>query len=209
VELLTRARLQSMAAAAACLGMLISPTATAAPAGHAGAVIDVALGEGGVLAGQVVDAQGAPLAGTAVSVRSGGRDVLQAATNERGEFATAGLKGGVYEVVAGQHRGVYRLWAPRTAPPSANRAIMVVSGEVVRAQYSPPSPQAVLQTPIPGYIETVPYGPAPGPMGPAGPGPMKKSVHWMKNHPWITAGVIARAIAVPVSVSEFDDDPAS
>jgi hypothetical protein len=206
VELLTRARLQSMAAAAACLGMLISPTATAAPAGHAGAVIDVALGEGGVLAGQVVDAQGAPLAGTAVSVRSGGRDVLQAATNERGEFATAGLKGGVYEVVAGQHRGVYRLWAPRTAPPSANRAIMVVSGEVVRAQYSPPSPQAVLQTPIPGYIETIPYAPA---GSPAGPGPFNKSVHWMKNHPWITAGVIATAIAVPVSVSEFDDDPAS
>jgi hypothetical protein len=111
----------------------------------------------------------------------------------------------VYEVAAGQHRGVYRLWAPRTAPPSANRGIMAVSGEVVRGQYAPPSPEAVLQTPIPGYIETVPYTPA----GPAGPGPLGRSVNWMKNHPWVTAGVVATAIAVPVAVTEFDDDPAS
>jgi hypothetical protein len=205
VELLTRASFPSMAAAAACLGLLISPTATAAPASQAAAVIDVALADGGVLAGQAVNAQGAPLAATPVSIRAERREVLQAVTNERGEFSAHGLKGGVYEVVVAEHRGVYRLWAPRTAPPSANRGVMAVSGNIVRAQYAPPSPAAVLQTPIPGYIETIPYAPA----GPNGPGPMKKSLHWMKNHPWITAGVVATAIAVPVAVSESDDDPAS
>jgi hypothetical protein len=189
--------------------MLISPMAAAAPAGQGGAVIDVALAEGGALVGQVVDAQGAPIVAAAVSVRSAGRDILQVRTNSRGEFAAAGLKGGVYEVVAGRHHGVYRLWAPGTAPPSANRGVMAVSGEVIRAQYAPPSPEAVLQTPIPGYIETIPHMQGAGPVRPAGPGPLHKSVHWMKSHPWLTAGVVATAIAVPVAVSETDDDPAS
>jgi hypothetical protein len=205
------AAIQSMAAATACLGMLISPAALAAPPGQAGAVIDVALGEGGALAGQVVDAQGAPLAGTVVSLRSGGRQMLQATTDARGAFEMEGVKGGVYEVTAGGHHGVYRLWAPRTAPPAANRGIMAVSGDAVRGQYDPPpipgepiAPGSALGPagPPSGYVETVPYVPGDS-------GPVAKSVKWVRNHPWISAGIVATAIAVPVAVTAADDDSAS
>jgi hypothetical protein len=186
--------------------MLISPTALAAPVSHAGGIIDVALGEGGVLVGQVVDAQGAAIRGLPVSIRSGGREVLQATTDANGHFAAPGLKGGVYEVAAAEHHGLYRLWAPKTAPPAANRGIMAVIGDAVRAQYAPPPAPEMISAPPgpmgPGYIETIPYTPSQ-------PGPFKKSASWVKNHPWITAGFVATAIAVPLAVSEYDDDPAS
>ncbi len=192
-------QLQSMAAAAACLGMLFSPIALAAPAGEGGAVTDVALGDGGVLVGQVLNAQGAAVAGAPVLIRSAGHDVLQVTADSNGHFSASGLKGGVFEVAAGEHRGVYRLWAPRTAPPAANRGIMAVSGDAVRAQYAPPPAPGPAG---PGYAGTVPYAPGQ-------PGPIGKSLRWVKTHPWITAGVVATAIAVPLAVSEFDDDPAS
>ena len=205
------AHVQTMAAATACLGMLISPTALAAPPGQTGVVADVALGDGGTLSGQVVDAQGAPLPATVVSIRTGGREVLQATTDAQGGFAGDGVKGGVYEVTAAGSHGVYRLWAPKTAPPSANRGILAVSGDAVRGQYAPP--------PIPG--EPVAPGLALGPAGapptyiqpepyvPGQTGPMTTSMGWVKRHPWISAGIVATAIAVPVAIATTDDDSAS
>jgi hypothetical protein len=178
---------QSMAAAAACLGMLASPVAMAAPQGQGGFAADVALAEGGVLTGQVVDAQGAVQAGTPVVIFAGGREVARVATNRNGVFSAPGLKGGVYEVAAAGHRGVYRAWAPRTAPPSANRAILAVAQQdSVRGQYAPP------------------LAPAP----PGQPGLFGKTMNWISDHPIITAGIVATAIAVPVALSD-DDDPAS
>jgi hypothetical protein len=82
---------------------------------------------------------------------------------------------------------VYRAWAPRTAPPSANRAILAVAREdSVRGQYAPPIAAA-----------------------PAGPGPFGKTMNWISDHPLITAGIVATAIAVPVAIAADDDDPAS
>lgn len=178
---------QSMAAAAACWGMLAAPVAMAAPQAQARFAADVALAEGGVLSGQVVDAQGAVVVGAPVSIVAGGREVARATTNRNGVFTAPGLKGGVYEVAAAGHHGVYRAWAPRTAPPSANRAILAVAAQdTVRAQYAPPA--------IP----------------PAGqPSPFGKAMNWISDHPIITAGIVATAIAVPLALSDDDDDPAS
>jgi hypothetical protein len=177
---------RSWVAAAVCLGIFSAQAAMAAPPGQLALSADVALADGGVLTGQVVDAQGVALANAPVAVLSQGREVVRVAANADGAFAIGGLKGGVYEVAAPGHRGVYRMWAPRTAPPAARHGLMLVSGgDLVRGQYG--------------------YGPPPGPPVSGEPGPFGKTMGWMSAHPYITAGIVATAIAVPIAVSEADD----
>jgi hypothetical protein len=89
------------------------------------AVVDIALADGGVLHGQVVDLQGSGVTGAPVAVKTQNRDVATAITTADGHFSVTGLRGGVYQVAAGQDQGVYRLWSAGTAPPSAqNKAII-------------------------------------------------------------------------------------
>ncbi|NOY29874.1 MAG: hypothetical protein GXP28_06750 [Planctomycetes bacterium] len=124
--------LKMSAAMLSCLGMFVAPVAAAPPAA---APRDVALHQGGVLLGQVVDAHGASLAKTPVSLVSGGKEVARTQTDHTGKFTVSGLKGGVYQVASANHQGTYRLWSPQTAPPAAGRGIMLVSGkDVVRGQ---------------------------------------------------------------------------
>jgi hypothetical protein len=177
-------KFRSWAAAAVCSGMLASPVAVAAPANQL-VPGDVALAEGGVLSGQVVDAQGAAIPQAPVALISEGREVIRVAAAQDGTFAVAGLQGGVYELATPGQHSVYRVWTAQTAPPASSPGILLVSGgEVVRGQYG--------------------YAPPAGP-GPAGPGPIAKTFGWMGQHPFITAGVIATAIAVPVAINEADD----
>jgi hypothetical protein len=96
-------------------------------------ITDVALGNGGVFAGQVVDSQGVPLAGTDVVVLRNGTAIQQAKTDANGQFSVSNLKGGIYQVVTNRSNGTYRCWASQTAPPSAVPAALVVANnEVVR-----------------------------------------------------------------------------
>jgi len=98
-------------------------------------VTDVALAEGGLFVGQVVDPQGMPVVGVAVQIRQSDRDVASVTTDANGQFRAAGLLGGVYQVTAGNASGVYRLWAPNTAPPVASRGALLVAGtQIVRGQ---------------------------------------------------------------------------
>ncbi|MCA9234375.1 MAG: carboxypeptidase regulatory-like domain-containing protein [Planctomycetales bacterium] len=178
-------QLQGLAAAAACMCMLAAP-ALAAPTGQAAAhPSDVALAAGGELVGQLVDAQGAPLANAPVSIQSQGREVVQATTDAQGQFRITGLKGGVYEIVAPGHYQAYRFWAPRTAPPAATAGVlMVADGDLARAQYG-----------------------AGAPCAPCKPGPFGTAMGWVAQHPLLTAGIVAAAIAIPLAID--DDDPAS
>jgi len=99
---------------------------------------DVELDSQGVLSGIVVDAEGHPMASVPVSLRFQGREVARTVTDAAGNFRVAGLRGGVYEIMAGASRGVYRIWAPGTAPPTANSGkIVVLRGQTVRGQDSP------------------------------------------------------------------------
>lgn len=139
---------------------------------------DVALGEGGVLTGKVVDTSGKPVAITQVALKTQGREIALATTDQEGNFRVASLQGGVYEVATSGSEGVYRFWAPQTAPPSSLNGLNLVSGnEVFRGQM--------------------------------GGGPFTSMGQWIAEHPIITAGAIAGAIAIPIAVSNDDSSPST
>jgi hypothetical protein len=126
----------------ACAGLLLPPAdvlaagpkvAQRAPAKPA--VTDVALHKGGIVVGHLVDEQGKPIDGAQVSIRLGNKEIAQTTTDNKGMFGVRNLRGGVYQVTAGQGSGTYRFWAPETAPPTAKkRAVLVANEQVARAQ---------------------------------------------------------------------------
>ncbi len=195
------------AVALSCAGMVMSPIATAATMPVATRAVaqaprDVALHQGAsqqgnVLVGQMLDAQGAAIAGATVSVQTAGKEVARVLTDQAGKFQVTGLKGGVHQVAAAGQQNVYRLWAPQTAPPAAQQGLMLVSStDVVRGQCDCGTPTC---------------GSACG--GGGGGGVLGGGVgggigNWIANHPIVTAGAIATAIAVPLAL-EDDDSPAS
>jgi hypothetical protein len=128
-----------MAASTALAGLLaVASAAEAVEKSEAAAkpvAVDVALAPGGLLRGQVVDAQGVPQKGTSVSLWHENQQVAQTVSDLSGQFSVTGLRGGVHQVVAGQNQGVYRLWTAQAAPPTARPGTIVVSGApVIRAQ---------------------------------------------------------------------------
>jgi hypothetical protein len=99
------------------------------------AIPDVALQDGGVLQGQLLDKSGAAKAATPVVVAQKGKVVVVAMTDKKGEFRIRGLRGGVYQLESEHGKGVYRLWAPKTAPPAAKSGVlMIVDDSIVRGQ---------------------------------------------------------------------------
>lgn len=172
-----RNSLSTLAAAVACLGMTLPPTAFAEqpqqsqPPQPAFRTSDVALRHGGLLVGQVVDQHGTPKAGAVVSIHYAEREIVRSTTDKNGMFAAQGLRGGQYQLVTENGQSVCRLWAVDTAPPSAQQMALVVSGDnVVRGQF--------------GYS------------------PMTDWVEWMKCHPYLTAGAVAAAIAIPLALAD-------
>ena len=167
--------LKCVAAALSCLGMLLSPTAmTAAPLV---APSDVALGNGGVLVGQVVDAQGAAVAMATVTLADHKQEIAQVRADQEGKFSVSGLRGGVYRISFRGQDAMYRLWAPNTAPPVAQQGVILVVGDdVIRGQH--------------GYSA----------------GPFASMAQWVADHPLITASAIGAAIAIPLALDDDDDD---
>jgi hypothetical protein len=110
--------------------------AAAPQAPQAPVVVDVRLREGGVLLGQVVDGQGTAQAGAPVMLRSGGKDLVTANTDQLGLFAFRDLKQGVYQVASGKSVHNFRVWTAQTAPPVAqDGALVVVGDKLVRGQH--------------------------------------------------------------------------
>ena len=134
--------LKGLAVSVACCGLILPqpllagaqrPAAKPAPRAEATAPADIALTAGGTLTGQVVDGQGRGLDGAAVSLRQGDREIARTLSNRDGFFSVTNLRGGTYQVIAGQKVQMYRLWSPNTAPPSArSRALLVSAPQVVR-----------------------------------------------------------------------------
>jgi hypothetical protein len=147
--------------------------AFAAGPAPAPAVVDVALGQGGVLQGQVVSLQGSGQAGVPVFVKAQEHNVATTVTAADGTFSVQGLRGGVYQVAAAKGQGIYRAWSPGTAPPAAQNTAIIytqngkVDGNVVvyTGQGGGFSPKMLLTNPI------------------------------------VIAGVVATAVAVPVALA--------
>jgi hypothetical protein len=157
----------------ATLGMCFPQVVFAATHTPAPAVVDVALSDGGVLHGRVVDLQGSGAAGVPVVVRAQDKNVASITTAADGSFSVQGLRGGVYQVAAGKGQGVYRLWSAGTAPPVAQ------TSAVVYTQSSMVNSDVVV------YTQN------------GGGGGLKM---WLAN-PIVIAGIVATAIAVPVALA--------
>lgn len=120
-------KLQYAAAMLAAVGMMAPQGAFAATA-TSPVQGDIALRDGGVFVGQFVDAQGNAQAGIDVNLVTAGKSVAAAKTDKQGRFAVKGLRGGQYDVVAMNGKSTFRVWAPRTAPPSARNGALIVTG---------------------------------------------------------------------------------
>jgi hypothetical protein len=178
--------LGTVAAAVASIGMVLPTAGLAAPAVTGND--DVALREGGVLLGQVVNQQGQAMANANVSIRYANHEVVRTTTDVNGVFAAKGLRGGQYDILTDEGIRTCRLWAADTAPPAARPAALLVSGEnVVRGQG------------MMGYGHGMGHG----------HGMVNGWVTWMKAHPYLTAGTVAAAIAVPLAFIDDDDESGS
>ncbi|MCA9241914.1 MAG: carboxypeptidase regulatory-like domain-containing protein [Planctomycetales bacterium] len=100
---------------------------------------NVALSPEGLLVGQVIDAQGRPLAEASVWLASAAGKPVEARSDASGRFAYKQLRGGVYYLGAGETVRMCRVWTHRAAPPRSLRQVMLVTDEkVVRGQMGPP-----------------------------------------------------------------------
>lgn len=171
-----------------CVGLPLAPDANAENiAAHS---VDIALSKGGILSGQVVNADGRPLAGEAVVLKSSGKEIARCQSGKDGSFQVASLKGGAVEVSAVGVAGNCRLWAPGTAPPAAQTGLLVVAeGDVVRGQH--------MGRNVPGRSHRG------GVRGHGG-----GLLGLMIDHPLVTAGAVGAAIAIPLAVSN-DESPSS
>jgi hypothetical protein len=110
--------------------LTMAATPTKAPV-----AIDVALRDGGVLVGQVVNADGVGQPGAPVSIRYEDKVLVSAKAGPQGYFAFKGLHGGVYQLTTTDGHGVYRVWSPGSAPPAAQPVAALIEGDyVVRGQ---------------------------------------------------------------------------
>lgn len=155
-------------------------------------ITDVELQPQGTFTGQVVNAQGKPLAGAAVTLL-GRKQQIKTVTDAQGWFRFTDLSGGAYRLVTGCQQQICRLWADGTAPPQSNKQMLVVfQGD-----------QTVLGQDCGSTVCGSPVG-----NSPVGGGPVSRVKHALAN-PLVIGGIIAAAIAIPVAINNSDDDPSS
>ena len=136
---MNRTCVKKVAMCAMCIGMVVPQSALQgaepAQAKTQPKTHDLALEDGGVIVGLVVDNRGRLVRNAAVSIMHGTHRVARARTNKRGEFRVKGLRPGIHTIAAAGETGVYRFWSDRTAPPQAGaKALLVADERVVRGQ---------------------------------------------------------------------------
>ncbi|MBN2477531.1 MAG: carboxypeptidase regulatory-like domain-containing protein [Pirellulales bacterium] len=137
-------------------------------------VQDVVLQDGGVLLGKVVSPQGIALSKVPVSLQDQRREVARGVTDQNGCFAVRGLRTGVYQLVGAGSHGTCRMWTRDSAPPTSQPGVLLVAGDTIRGQCSDGCD--------------------------SGCGNCKGSLAFWLANPWVVAGVLATAVAVPVAV---------
>lgn len=145
----------------------------------AAAAQDLALSKEGLFEGQLLGAEGQPIAGGKVWLANAKLRPVAAVTDAQGRFAYRGLKRGVYCLQAGESLRVCRVWDHKAAPPKSLGALMIVADEAaVRGQSGPPP---MLNT----FVQR-----------------SKKFF----SHP-VGMVTLGAAIATPIVLSASDDDP--
>ena len=110
-------------------------------------VLDVKLDGEGVLRGAVAKSSGQPHEGALVTLALGKQAVATAEANREGQFAFKLLRGGVYQIAAGDQVVTLRAWPEAVAPPAAKERLLVVSDmELARGQR--PLGEAIFSTPV-------------------------------------------------------------
>ena len=185
--------LKGLAIGLAVCGLWLPCMASAASPEPAPVVHDVALRDGGVLLGQVVDRQGAAQRGQRVSLLLDQSQIAVAETDANGLFAFQGLRGGVYQLAAAEGAGAYRVWAPGTAPKVAEPGVLLVAGgDLVRGQDYYGDNYYGDNYYCDNYTCYDNYSP-----------PLSRVKFWLSN-PWVVAGIVATAVAVPVGIPNAD-----
>lgn len=154
-----------------------SPVDAAVKARPATAVVDVTLTADGLLPGQLLSAAGQPMAGAKVRLHNGHGAPIEATTSSRGAFAYRNLSTGVYYLQAGDHVCMARVWTATTAPPKAQKSVLLIGQtQTMRGQMGPP---------------------------PRANGFAQNSRRILTN-PLAVAGIVATAVAIPVAIHNSD-----
>ena len=161
------------AAFASLCGLLLAPSLAAQElgaraSGPAKGVVDVTLNRQHALQGQVVSAAGEPMRGMTLSILQGGQMLGQVQADGSGRFQFNLPRGGIYQVAVGDQLTSVRVWTAQAAPPGATPELILVHGDVLRAQGG-----------------KFPY---------------------TQVNPWLVAGVVAAAVAIPVVLSNHRSD---
>jgi len=145
---------------------------------------DIQLDTDGRLVGQLVDREGSPVKSAWIGLRQGPEEPRYVQTNNQGEFTFHGMRGGVYQLFSEDAGGLYRVWTAQSAPPISQPAAMLVTGVAHRGQTT---------------------GEPPRQMG-LGAGHYGGAIMRTLNNPWIFGGAIAAGIAIPIALSNNDND---
>ena len=173
-------------------------------------ISDIALSNNGTLRGKVVDASNKPKANAELTVWHEKRPVGKIRSNQKGEFAFSGLRGGVHRVTTESSSFTCRFWSPNSAPPSAKSAILLVDNPLVTAEQVEGVKQAQ-------YLEPgTEYGSPSPPMQTVGNGSPRNNIRYRKGagglcwrNPLVIGGLIATAIAIPVALNGDGDSSGS
>jgi hypothetical protein len=158
-----------------CLPLPIA-SAVGQPSQSAGVanVVDVELGQNGLLIGRLLSPQGQPIGQADVSILTSNQPVATTRTDAHGIFAVTGLHGGVHQISTANSLQLCRLWTHNTAPPQSPTSVEVVAGSnVVRGQWGPPPGNSFV-----------------------------RQCKCLATNPFVIGGVVAAAVAIPVALSD-------
>jgi hypothetical protein len=174
-----RFRIKTLLVAAMAAGVLLVGSMSTARSAGTNLPIDVALQSQGCFVGRVTKTDGHPEAHAAFAIYNDQGLVVRGFADQQGLVTVDGLQGGVYQLVVGMESHLLRLWADRTAPPSAIREVLLVQDPgVVRAQWAAPRP-------LNNLARRVKFG---------------------ARNPLVFGAVLTAAVGVPVIVHNLNQD---
>ena len=107
------------------------PAATAA----VDVIRDIELGANGRLSGQLLNAEGQPHAGQPILLhQQDGQLIGHTLTDAQGWFHFEHVRGGIYQLVSAEAFQLCRCWVQNTAPPAAEKQVLLVAGAIERGQ---------------------------------------------------------------------------